>query len=762
MKKLFAITTFLLVFTHVTLAQFDETIQPKSFKLPISEIQEVILPEFVMSAAEQADLTDIKNGELPKFSRSVYPNITQDNAGNWTLLPTGDRIWRVKITSAHALGLIPLFDRLYLPPGALLHVYMPEHEEILGAFTHSNTPELRSFCTGLIHGESCIIEYFEPALQRNKGIISINEVGHAYRWVTPLKNTAGPSGAGACEVNVACSEAVNWQDQKRAVARILVIGSGGQGYCTGALVNNTRQDCTPYFLSAQHCSEGTSTAQFNQWVFYFNYEASACNGTTGPQNKIVNGCTKIADSNDNGGDSGSDFLLLQLNSAPSANYNVYYAGWSNTGTASGSGVSIHHPDGDIKKISTYTQTITNTSWGGSVQNTHWNVKWAQTANGHGVTEQGSSGAPLFDSQGFITGTLTGGGSFCNSPNSPDQFGKFAYGWLSNGTANNRRLKPWLDPDNTGAVSLGGTNTPCGSTVQNDAGIQLINAPDGNICSSSFVPSFVLRNFGGNTLQNVTINYQIDGDVYQYNWSGNLVAGGTVTITLPIVTLSPGNHTFTAETIFPNGVTDNNTGNDAKANNFVIVPASGVLNLFMQTDSYGSETSWDIQDGSSNTLASGGPYSDVNGGETFNIPVCLLLGCYTFIIRDTYGDGMNDGGSPDLQLTGNGGTPVYASLTDIDFGFEESHIFCITGTGIEELQLPNVKIAPNPSSGVFDIQFGYSEERTVRVVDVLGRVTTNQKVTGKSTSINLSNESKGFYLLQIESKTGRHISKLILE
>jgi len=140
MQKLFAITAFLFVFTCFSSAQFDESIQPKSFRLSESALPNIVLPEFEMNAAEQADITDVKNGELPKFSRSLKTNITPDNSGIWIQLANGDRIWRVKITSANALALIPLFDKLYLPEGALLHIYMPEQEEILGAFTHSNTP----------------------------------------------------------------------------------------------------------------------------------------------------------------------------------------------------------------------------------------------------------------------------------------------------------------------------------------------------------------------------------------------------------------------------------------------------------------------------------------------------------------------------------------------------------------------------------------------------------------------------------------------
>ncbi|MBK8500938.1 MAG: hypothetical protein IPL46_01335 [Saprospiraceae bacterium] len=142
-----------------------------------------------------------------------------------------------------------------------------------------------------------------------------------------------------------------------------------------------------------------------------------------------------------------------------AGYNAYFNGWDVQNVAATGGVGIHHPNGDIKKISTFTGAAVSTTWG-SVPNTHWEVSWVATANGHGITEQGSSGSPLFNSAGLMIGTLTGGNSFCNTPTFPDQFGKMSYHWISNGATANTRLKNWLDPDATGVTSLTGTNNGC--------------------------------------------------------------------------------------------------------------------------------------------------------------------------------------------------------------------------------------------------------------------------------------------------------------
>lgn len=768
MKKILAIGVFSLFICTVAIAQFDETILPKTVIYSaslFSQPQEVILPAFPLAEAEQLDKNDAKNGHLPLFSRNINTHITLNNAGVWNELPDGSRVWRVKITSANALALVPLFDKFYLPAGATLHIYMPGKEEVLGAFTHDNSPEVRAFCTGIIHGETCVIEYYEPSDVKGKGIISINQIGHAYRWIEPLtRSTNSVTAAGACEVNVACSEATNWADQVRSAARILVVSSSGNGFCSGSLINNVRADCTPYFLSAQHCSEGTTTAQYAQWVFYFNYQAATCAGTTGPTNKIVNGCIKVADSNDNGGDTGSDFLLLRFNSNVPGSYSVYFSGWNHLIDPSPSGVCIHHPDGDIKKISTYTTALTTTSWGGSVSNTHWDVKWAATTNGHGVTEPGSSGSPLFNNHQQIIGTLTGGDSYCVLPNAKDQFGRVSYDWTSMGAAANRQLKPWLDPDDTGADSIAGANAPCASVVQNDAGVVAIEVPKGNVCNVattlSDTPRIIIRNFGGNTITQVTINYTIDGNVFQYHYNGTLLSGNSATITLPAIVLAAGIHTFEFETILPNNMTDGNTANDIKTTTINLFPPSASVVLNLHTDDYGSETIWEITNASSQIVAHGGPYSDINGGETIIETTCLAPGCYTFTLYDGYGDGISSGTTGSFTLSGNGTT--YATLTSPNFGDQEVHNFCITGTSIQETDTWKVNVIPNPSSGVFNMQFDEATEKNIRVFDALGRIVFEKKTNEQNFMIDLSAESKGVYILETQSRLGKAQQKLILK
>jgi hypothetical protein len=66
---------------------------------------------------------------------------------------------------------------------------------------------------------------------------------------------------------------------------------------------------------------------------------------------------------------------------------------------------------------------------------------------------------------------------------------------------------------------------------------------------------------------------------------------------------------------------------------------------INTDAYGSETTWELYDGDFAVIAEGGPYPDqsaVGIYPTTPTDLCLTSGNYTFVIYDEYSDGMNAG------------------------------------------------------------------------------------------------------------------------
>lgn len=471
LSSLFTTALFTSVFSQesVNIQAYSELINLADYE---SSLPEIVLPAMNLDEVRAEDELRTKQGEFERIGITRSVDLNLNNSGVWSQLPNGDRIWRLKVTSVDATATAFFFNDFFMPSGGRVHIYNPDKSNIIGAFTSYNNHESGVFATDNIIGETAILEYYEPASQAGRGRISINEFGHIYRHAHPeliTENQWRIDESDACEVDVACSpENIGWTDQIKSVVRIRVKVGSSFGYCTGSVVNNTALDCTPYVLTAWHCGEGASTADFNSWVIYFNFQKTGCGTGSASTSNSMTGSTMRANSNDGGGSTGSDFLLIEMNNIIPVGYNPYFSGWdrtSYTSPNSENGVGIHHPAGDCKKISRYTNNVTSTSYGGSTANTHWRFSWSATTNGHGVTEGGSSGSGIFrDDNKLLWGTLTGGASFCTQTNGQDYYGKMSFHWTSNGSAANRQLKPWLDPTNSNVNTLTGTYYPCVNSV----------------------------------------------------------------------------------------------------------------------------------------------------------------------------------------------------------------------------------------------------------------------------------------------------------
>ncbi len=457
MKKQFILLIMLFVALSAQ-AQLSTGETPVSFSiadLAQQQIKTLTLEKPNVEALLQEDESEERMFKPRRFGVILPVNIDFFAQAESTLTEQGT-VYRLAVEVSEAQALIFYSSRFVLPKGGKFFLYNEDRSKVLGAFTDVNNHRLQTFATEYVEGEKLIMEYFEPKNVETRALIEVTEIGYAYRDI-PEKSAEYRS-SGSCNVNVNCSEGDNYRKAQRAVNRIqLKLNSSYIGWCTGALINNTNYDRTPYVLTAAHCIEDVaSSSYYSQFVFYFCYETSGCSTpyTEPSRSKSLTGAElKAYDHTYNGG--GSDFCLLLLDDQVPQSYNPFWCGWDRRNTAVSQGVCIHHPSGDVKKISTFTTPTQGVTFYQAV--THWQVYWSETANGYGITEGGSSGSPLLNTAGQIIGDLTGGSSDCyvSDDEKVDYYGKLSYSWTSNGTANNKRLKPWLDPANTGAMSIGG-------------------------------------------------------------------------------------------------------------------------------------------------------------------------------------------------------------------------------------------------------------------------------------------------------------------
>ena len=459
----------------ISFGQISEGGFPYSFKnfSPI-KIDEIII----------APPNDNVISDLSKESSSIYyvgakipTSINSSNNGTWVENEDGSKSWFIKITSTNAIGLALNYRNFKIPNGAEVFLYNESRNHVVGKFTSSRNEINPITHTQIIEGETTIVEYHEPANCNEDFDFEIESIAYYFRgfedYLAPYKKNRSNSRAEYCQIDVACSEGDNWTEQIDAVVHFTLYFNGGYGVCSASVINNTNQDCSPYVLTAWHCGEHTANQNLNGYTWYWNYQKSSCqpnnNGSDPSKGNqtMINGAVKSTSGSgtlnnppQNNQLAGSDFTLVELNSNIPESYGAYYAGWDNSNSLVSSGVGIHHPNGSAKKISTFNSNLQSYNYNGGADNAHWVVTWAATANGHGVTEGGSSGSPIFDQDGRIVGQLSGGSSFCYAPNDADLYGKFSSNWTENGSNPASQLEPWLDPAGLNVSTLDGTYAPC--------------------------------------------------------------------------------------------------------------------------------------------------------------------------------------------------------------------------------------------------------------------------------------------------------------
>lgn len=452
------VCTLCICFSSVE-AQIKEAIAPytmthSQLKNDIPTIQLKALDKQAIQAEDA--ISDLENRAL----RIAYPtevNISSEKDGLWTNLPDGGKLWQLRIQASEAQGTILEYEHFWLPKGATLHLSNQDQSHLIGAFTNRNNKGSRnvddSFLTELVKGDEVQLEYYEPADVEESGLIVIGRVMQAYRDVDHIKSYKGFGDAGNCQFNINCAAGNPYQTSKLAVARMLITPAGqGSFWCTGQMLNTTQGTFNPIFLTADHCMQGNSSNVHNatgnnniNCIFYWDYEAAGCaNPGTEPGSITTSGAVLMANKSD------SDFALFWLLEDPfrDAGFVPLYLGWD-AGTPSAGGGCIHHPRGDIKKISLFTQTPTSNH--SCAPNLTWSVIFNHGGGTFSSTEGGSSGSALFDDEQRVIGQLWGGsrasncgaGPTCADPDDDlSYYGKFGDSWGDAG-GKRQRLSDWL-------------------------------------------------------------------------------------------------------------------------------------------------------------------------------------------------------------------------------------------------------------------------------------------------------------------------------
>jgi lysyl endopeptidase len=314
-------------------------------------------------------------------------------------------------------------------------------------------------------GQTQTVEFFVPARHDARTINPrITQASHIFTTIASAfkKRAVDIGDAGSCNVDIKCSSLSGSQaflNVRNAVAQMVFNEGSNTFLCSGTMLNDTAAATQiPWFYTANHCFENEtlpvkSASQMQSVANTLNtlwfFEAEVCHAQTVPPYLQLTGGAQFIYNNPPG-----DVLFLRLNDPVPAG--SFLAGWDPNPIPIGvNAVTIHHPQGDLKKVTQgtvlgYSNPPVLANNGTPFTEMRWNS---------GTTEGGSSGAGLFTfdgSQYLLRGGLWGGTALCSNPGGTDNYSRFdaAYPALANYLSPSSSGGPdytdlWWNPNESG-------------------------------------------------------------------------------------------------------------------------------------------------------------------------------------------------------------------------------------------------------------------------------------------------------------------------
>ena len=415
----------------------------------VVQSKKIIIPKLDVSQLLREDKGKEGLAVPYRFGKGIDQNLTL-NDGNWVEMDDG-RLWSLAFEADSAQSLNFIFKDFHLPDEGKLYIVNHNGTVVYGPVTPNTINNEGHFLTDVIPDSKVTVLLYEPSFSRGLSSLTISKTVYGYRAAMVDQNDGLIRSSESCNNDIACFP--EFQKEAKAVAKVL--DSNGESCFSGSLMMSTNMDYKGYFLTAFHCidinGDGilsvAEKANTQNWMFKFNYRKTSCEGNNVTSGYSYNGSTFRAAYYP------TDFALVEINQTIPQNGLYSWLGWDRTGNVPSSGTCIHHPSGDVMKISIDDDPLSSSTFAG-YSNNHWTTNFDD-----GVVEHGSSGSPLLNSDKKVVGQLhdnfdwIGILTYCSQPRG--DFGKISLSWPGGGS-NSTRLSDWLDPNGWGITVMPGS------------------------------------------------------------------------------------------------------------------------------------------------------------------------------------------------------------------------------------------------------------------------------------------------------------------
>ncbi len=446
----------------------------------------------------------------------AYPQ-SSDASLHWIAVAGGMAAqWQVTSPGARALR-VGLVSAAMAPGTEIRFAGAARMDTVYGPFTAADVkPRGATYWSPVLEGETATVEVFvAQGASPSEVSLAIAQVSHLFASPSDANVEYDAKAAGFCEVDIACRSGSDAALAMvgRAVARMTFSDgvSGGSFLCTGTLLNVASGPLTPYFYSANHCisTQASASTLTTHWF----YDASSCgSGVVSSSYVQVAGGATLLYANES-----SDVLLVRLNSSPPGG--ATYAGWDASTLSSGTALTaVHHPAGDLKKVSLGTMGGFGSYPGlsGSFIISRWN------AIATGVTEGGSSGSGIFTGSAAteyrLRGGLLGGPSSCtaSTANLFDNYSRLDQAYSS--------LATYLNPGGSGGICAYSLS-PTSATIGSGTGGGTFAVTTTSACAWSAASNVSWLSSSSSGSGSGTVSYTVASNPGSTPRTGTLTVGG---------------------------------------------------------------------------------------------------------------------------------------------------------------------------------------------------------------------------------------------
>ena len=361
------------------------------------EVLQVDLPALIDQAADHAE----------QFAVNVPHVVSSNSAGVWTQ-NGATSTWQYAVQIPTAVSMSFHLIGTALTSTAVLTVTGTRNSI---TYRSGNLTQGQLWSRPMV-GDTLELSLTVPTSERPKMQLQLDSVQAGYRGFGNVPNhprfaqrkatSAASTSTQSCVENFSCDQTGANSGPARATVAVLI---GNQFQCTGTLLNTTRNDFTPYILTARHCQQGAlgggAPNVASAISIYWN-AVSAC-GTTlgsiysGDAPVQYGGATTVVEQ--------QDAWLIRLNDAPNFQ-DAYWAGWDATGSIFTGGYSIHHASGQNKQfVQWYGQALVQRIPAATLKVRYVSDFWG-LVNQLGNVGAGASGGALFDPDNRVVGSAT--------------------------------------------------------------------------------------------------------------------------------------------------------------------------------------------------------------------------------------------------------------------------------------------------------------------------------------------------------------------